>query len=164
MRESLRNHTILLFLSAASAAVSGCTPKYVSAADLGYTSDHNHSAYTQQGYTSGAYYQAAQYTLPASRYGATAGSRQMSLRPACNEYVAPCGFMRVVPIYPIYQVAVQPEPIAEVPTVTLPEAEPAPVITYEPAPTPIPEPVYSEPAYHWPEPETDMPSWKPLRK
>lgn len=99
-----------------------------------------------------------------SRYGNSGGGAE--LRPPCGVQVAPCGFMSVVPVYPIYQVEAPPpppEPIVEI------FDEPPTVEYYEPSPTvfldpePIPEPVY-EPVHSWPEPENPVQSWTPIRK
>lgn len=95
-----------------------------------------------------------------SHYGYAA--QNTGLRPACQQQAAPCGFMRVVPIYPIYQVEVpQAVPVPTYETYV----EPPVVEIYEPEPIPMyePEPEYT-PMEHWPEPEAPIQSWQPLRK
>lgn len=156
---------ILLVGSALCAALTACGPRYVTAESLsgqahagsyggvyaqGGASQYN---YSQDNYSQETYAQA--YTQQKSRYGYQAG-----LRAPCDEVQTPCGFMRVVPVYPVYQYVTpaEPEPVVEVPTISTPEPEP--VVIYEPEP----EPVYTPSIQHWPDPETEVPSWKPLRK
>lgn len=153
-------------------ALTACGPRLVPVESLSgysqsgsygdaYTQDH----YSQAGYSQGAYSQGPytqSYASQKSRYGHQASA---GLRAPCEEAYAPCGFMRVLPIYPVYQYVIptEPEPVVEVPTISLPDPEP--VVIYEAyEPEPIPEPVYAPAPYHWPEPETEVPSWKPLRK
>lgn len=76
--------------------------------------------------------------------------------------------MRVIPVYPVYQI-VTPAPVTyeetyvEAPAIV----EPPIVIMPEPTPEVYIEPersVYTPEPHHWPEPETPVPSWTPLRK
>jgi len=86
------------------------------------------------------------------------------LRSACDIDVQSCGFMRVVPVYPVYQVVTAPPVVETPPPVTLTEAEP-PVIVLPPEPAPEP-PVYTPPPVQefWPEPATPIKRWTPPRK
>ena len=99
----------------------------------------------------------AQTNFAQTRYGDVVGAS--GLRPACNVQAAPCGFMTVVPVYPIYQIAAEREPVVEI------FNEPPVVEIFEPEPEIYiePEPVY-EPMDHWPEPAAPVQSWKPIRK
>lgn len=157
---------ILVVGSALCAALTACGPRYVPAESLSgqahagsYGGAYAQNASSQYNYAQSGYTHA--YTQQKSRYGNQAG-----LRAPCAEVHAPCGFMRVVPVYPVYQYVTpaEPEPVVEVPTISLPDPEPAPVMIYEPEPVYEPAPIYEPAPYHWPEPEAEVPSWKPLRK
>lgn len=120
-------------------------------------------AYHQGGYSQSAYaYQGAQesQTTYRSRYGDT-------LRGSCDIEIQTCGFMTVVPVYPVFQIVTAP-PAPDVPvTVEAPPAytpEPMPeppVVILPPEPEP---PAYVPPVQHWPEPTTPPPVWTPPRK
>ena len=114
-----------------------------------YGADYN-SGYADVNMTSGV----------SSRYGYS----ESGLRSACDIDVQSCGFMRVVPVYPVYQVVTAPPVVETPPPVTLTEAEP-PVIVLPPEPAPEP-PVYTPPPVQefWPEPATPIKRWTPPRK
>jgi len=124
-----------------------------------YVSDQSSYGYEydQSGY---------QYGQVSSRYGDAQfidGTYSGALRGPCNYTAQNCGMMQVVPVYPIYQVATYPEPqpapIVDVPTITLPPAQPEPIVISEPD-----LPVYEPPVAYWPEPETPITTWEPKRK
>ena len=149
-----------------TAAITDCSPTYQSSAygqggtgfeqaQYGYDYVSGQSAYDYAG--SQAY--SAGYS---SRYG-EAFSVEAELRGPCGYAQNSCGMMRVVPVYPVYQVAVPQAPevqSVEVPTITITEPEPLTVEIFEPEPEPVYEPVTD----FWPEPETPIQSWEPLRK
>jgi len=154
MTKHLHVLKLLLIAGCGGVALTACVPgqygydaRDVAASSGQYGADYGQANFGQYG---GNFTQA--------RYGEAINAS--SLRPPCETQVAPCGFMTVVPVYPIYQVAAppQPEPVVEIfepPTVEI--FEPEPTVIYEP------EPIY-EPMDHWPEPETPTQSWKPIRK
>lgn len=156
MGKVFRNFRVVLIGGICSAAVTACAPSsHISTHDAYMQGDYG---YSQTGYG----YESSQANVAPhrSRYGG-------ELRGPCEGVVQSCGMMAVVPVYPVYQVVTVPQP-PEVPVVTY---EPAPVIVYEPAPEPVytPEPVYEAPVYepsvqHWPEPDTPVRDWQPLRK
>ncbi len=148
--------------------LTACGPRYVPAETLsGYASTgsyggaHAQDSYSQSGYSHTGHAHTG-YAQAKSRYGHAFAGGQSGLQPPCSAAHTPCGFTRVLPVYPVYQYVTAQETIVEAPTVSVPE--PAPIVVYEPAPEPIPEPVYTPSIQHWPEPDVDVPSWKPLRK
>ena len=169
------NKISLFFIgSICSAAVTACTPTYQTSAydqggygfdqaEYGYDYVSGQSAY---GYEQGAYDFGAAQGFNAnfsSRYG-EAFSEGAALRGPCAYTQQSCGMMRVVPVYPIYQVTVPQAPqvqAVEVPTITLPDPEPLAIEIYEPEPEP---PVYEPVTNFWPETDAPVESWKPLRK
>ena len=166
MTRPIRNFKLVLLCVIGGATVSACSPKHQMhgqhASDQ-YAYEHSNAGqYSSEQY--GAAYRAAGYQSQVrSRYGDAVQSA--SLRPACNAFINPCGFMKVVPVYPVYQIAAPVQetyvaPVEEPPVVVMPEPE-LPVYV-EPA---LPEPpVYIPAPQHWPEPETPVQSWEPLRK
>lgn len=158
MRRFSKITKIILIGGLSSAAITACAPaSHMSGHDAYMQAGYG---YSQMGYGSS---QAAMTTYN-SRYGG-------QLRGACHVEVQTCGFMQVVPVYPIYQYVSAPH------TPDVPTIEEPPVVIYEPAPEPvyIPEPVQPEPLPYvpptyippiqsWPDPETPPPSWTPLRK
>ena len=75
--------------------------------------------------------------------------------------------MAVVPVYPVYQVitpiAAAPEvQQVEVPTITIAEPEPVTIEIFDQEP--VFESKYEPVTDFWPEPETPVQSWKPIRK
>lgn len=176
----MRKLKFALICVAGTATITACSPRHHMTGQYGadqyayghhnmsqYGYEHTYgSEYSSEYY--GADYQAAgQHTQLRSRYGNAA--QTSSLNAGCDEYVNPCGFMKVVPVYPIYQIAVPVQetyvepyvaPVEETPIIVMPEPElPAYVEPTLPDPIPyVPEP------QHWPEPETPVTSWAPLRK
>ena len=149
----------LLVGGAACVVLTACGPRFVPAETLSshisagsYGGAYAQGSYSQAGYTHPGYTQAK------SRYGQAFAGGQSGLQPPCSAAHTPCGFTRVLPVYPVYQYVTAQETIVEAPTVSVPE--PAPAVIYEPAP----EPVYTPSVQHWPEPDVETPSWKPLRK
>jgi len=119
------------------------------------------SGYSEYGYgTNSGYADANMTTIARSRYGYT----ESGLRSGCDMEVQSCGFMRVVPVYPVYQIVTAPPVVKTPPPVTVAEPEP-PVIVLPPEPTPEP-PVYTPPPVQefWPEPATPIQTWTPPRK
>ena len=151
MGKSAKTYHLILVAALGAAAVSACAPSYKMSAydtsmDAGY-------GYAQSAY--GYSYETQSTATYSSRYGG-------ELRGGCQIEVQSCGFMTVVPVYPVYQI-VTPPPVPEVPVVEVPQVvEPDPIPYVEP--TPYVEPVYQPPVHHWPEPETPPPVWTPLRK
>ena len=172
MVNRLQRLTILLACGAAGLILTACGPRYVPIDTLGHGNSQSQGAYYQQGYSQHAAYRGASanthYSEKKSRYGYETAGQPHGLQAPCGEVFAPCGFTRVLPVYPIYQVTAptKPEPAAEVPTIDI--TEPEPVMIYEPAPEPeyiyTPDSVHTPAPYHWPEPEAEVPSWAPLRK
>jgi len=151
-----------------TAAITACTPTYQTSAygqggtgfeqaQYGYDYASGQSAY---GYNQGLYdYGTAQ----GFNYG-NAFNGGAALRGPCTHTAQSCGMMAVVPVYPVYQVitplpAPEVQPV-EVPTITIEEPRPLTVEIFDPEPEPIYEPVTN----FWPEPETPVQSWEPLRK
>lgn len=159
MVNRIQRFQILLACTAVCVSLTACGPRYVPVESLsGYSqAGYSGGAYSQGAYSQGTYAQS--YTQQKTRYGHQASA---GLRAPCAAVSAPCGYMRVLPVYPVYQYVIptEPEPVVEVPTVSWPDPEP--IVVYEPEP--IPEPVYEPAPYHWPDPEAEVPSWKPLRK
>jgi len=164
MTKPIHIRKLLLIASLGSLALTACVP-----GQYAYDSTQSGAEYGQYGAEYGQYgAQSGQYSaqygggFAQTRYGAGfSQTSSASLRPACNAQAAPCGYMTVLPVYPIYQVAApQPDPVVEI-------YEPPVVETYEPEPTiiyePEPEPVFT-PIDHWPEPAAPVQSWKPIRK
>jgi len=149
----------ILIASLGSLALTACIPGQE------YLSDHIQNNALSSQY--GADY--AQYNAGFGQANYGNFTNATALRPPCQVQVAPCGFMAVVPVYPIYQVAVPTvrEPIVEIfeepPAVEYFEPEPTVYIEPEPIPYVEPEPVYT-PMEHWPEPSTPIPIWTPKRK
>jgi len=160
---------LMLIAGLGGATLTACVP-----GQYAYETEQTHAEFGQYGADYAPY--GAQYGAQSGQYGneyaQSASSFQRTrygdvqnagLRPPCEVQATPCGFMTVVPVYPVYQVVTQtapePEPIIET------YVEPPVVEIYEPEPTVIvePEPVYT-PMHHWPEPETPVQSWKPIRK
>lgn len=173
MTKKIHNLRLTLIAGLASLAVTACVPgQYAyetneAGANAGY---YDNSAYYggQYGYEAGNYGQ-YEANVSTSRYGIYGAATNTSgLRPGCDMQMAPCGFMRVVPVYPIYQVTAPqtPAPVVEAPAVEIYEPEPAVIYEPEPVyePAPEPEPVYTPPPSYWPEPDTPVQSWKPIRK
>jgi len=152
---------LLLIAGLGGATLTGCVP-----GQYAYETEPTAANYGQYGAQSGQYggEYGAQYTQSAASYGQSRYGNT-GLRPACDVQVAPCGFMTVVPVYPIYQVVTQPEPLPAPEPIIETYVEPPVVEIYEPEPIPYvePAPIY-EPMHHWPEPETPVQSWKPIRK
>jgi len=157
---------------AASAVLAGCSASshnmtYQDADSLlsgysssayGYGYDSGHSNY---GYDYNSGYADVNMTSSArSRYGYS----EAALRSGCDMDVQSCGFMRVVPVYPVYQIVTAPPVVETPPPVTILEPEP-PVIVLPPEPAPEP-PVYTPPPVQefWPEPATPVKRWTPPRK
>lgn len=139
MVTSVRNLKSLLISTLGCVVLSACS--------------QSHHMYEQEAYAS---------TQVTSRYGYAASTSQTT--EDCAYEVHPCGFMRVVPVYPIYQIVtpIPAEPVIESPVISVPEPT---IYVEEPEPYIEPElPVYVPPTQHWPEPETPAPSWTPLRK
>lgn len=142
-------------------AISACAPSYkMSSYDTSMSSGNGYSQ-SAYGYDAvSAYgasfgYEQAAVTTHRSRYGG-------ELRGGCQVGTHPCGMMAVVPVYPVYQYATQPS-APEVQVVEVPQIiEPEPIPYVEP--TPYVEPAYEPPVHHWPEPETPVIDWTPLRK
>lgn len=145
----------LLLCGFGAAGLAACSP---SSKNMNYHQADNYlSGYSQSGYGYEQSYSYDQMQVSASRYG------DLGLRPACEMQVKSCGFMTVVPVYPVYQFVTAP-PVAEAPpTITLPEPAPEPpVIVLPPDPEP---PVYTPPSPEfWPTPETPIETWTPPRK
>ena len=159
MVNRLRRIKNLIVGGAACVVLTACGPRYVPAETF--------SSHASAGSYGGAYAQDSQshtghahtgYAQAKSRYGHAFSGGQPGLQPPCSAAHTPCGFTRVLPVYPVYQYVTAQETIVEAPTVTVPEPEP--IVIYEPTP----EPVYTPSIQHWPEPEVEVPSWKPLRK
>lgn len=127
---------------------------------LVYEGGNAHSGYYQSEYSQQAHTPPYQ-THMKSRYG---HGQADGLQPPCVEVLAPCGFMRVVPVYPVYQRVIESVSVPGVNVPTVHITEPEPVYHYEPEVIHEPAPVYEPAPYHWPEPEAQVPSWKPLRK
>jgi len=184
MVNRIKRFHILLVGSAVCLSLSACGPRYVPAEALGYgtgysqgsyagadysQASYSQNAYSQNTYSQNAYSQGAnaqgnfaQSNGQKSRYGhQTSGG----LQAPCGEALAPCGFMRVVPVYPVYQYVI---PTVDESVVAVSEPEPVyhpePEVTYVPEVTYEPEPVYTPSVQHWPEADAVVQSWKPLRK
>ncbi len=164
MTNNIHRLKFILIAGLGSLALTACVP-----GQYGYETGQSGAGYGQYGTQAdlyGAQQFGAQYGAGFTQSAYGAGFNQAAntgLRPTCNAQAAPCGFMRVVPVYPIYQVSVpQREPVVQIfdPPPPPPVAE-----IYEPEPIPYvePDPVY-EPVHHWPEPVTPVQSWKPIRK
>lgn len=152
MRDFVQNFRLILIGGTCCAVIAACAPSsQMTAYDANMQSSYG---YSQTGYG----YESSETRVEThkSRYGG-------QLRGACEVAVPTCGFMQVVPVYPVYQIVTAPQ-VVDVPVVEAP-----PTVVYEPAPEPvyIPElelPTYVPPVQHWPEPETPAPTWTPLRK
>lgn len=142
----------LLICGVGTAGLVACAPSSQNIAH--HQADMYLSGYSYTGY---GYEQTETTTVLSSRYG------ESGLRPACEVRFETCGFMTVVPVYPVFQIVTAP-PVAEEPPViimTEPEPEP-PVILLPPEPEP---PIYIPPVpEHWPTPETPVEPWTPPRK
>ena len=157
MTKHIHSLKLILIAGLGSFALTACVP-----GQYAYETESSGADFGQYGAQSGQYGGAyganfAQTNFAQTRYGDAVGAS--GLRPACNVQAAPCGFMTVVPVYPIYQIAAEPEPVVEI------FNEPPVVEIFEPEPEIYiePEPVY-EPMDHWPEPAAPVQSWKPIRK
>lgn len=174
MTKPMRNLKFALICAAGAATITACSPRHHMSSQYGadqYAYGHHntsqHGSEYSSEYYAADYHAAGQHTQLRSRYGSAAHST--SLNAGCDEYVNPCGFMKVVPVYPIYQIAAPVQeayaepyvaPLEEAPIVVMPEPE-LPVYVEPTLPDPIP---YVAEPQHWPEPETPVTSWAPLRK
>ena len=158
----------IALICAASAIFAGCSASsknmaYQDADSLlsGYSSSAYGygSGYSEYGYNSG-YADGNMTTIASSRYG----YNESGLRSGCDIQVQSCGFMRVVPVYPVYQIVTAPPVVETPPPVTVIEPEP-PVIVLPPEPAPEP-PIYTPPPVQefWPEPAAPIERWTPPRK
>ena len=153
----------IALICVASAVVAGCS---ASSHNMTYQdADSLISGYSSSAYGYGYDYHSS-YTdgnmtaIASSRYGHT----EAGLRSGCDMQVQSCGFMRVVPVYPVYQIVTAPPVVETPPPVTVVEPEP-PVIVLPPEPIPEP-PVYTPPPVQefWPEPAAPVKRWTPPRK
>ena len=151
---TLRNFKTLLICSVGTAGLVACAPSSQTIAHHQadtYLSGYSHSSY--------GYEQTETTTIVKSRYG------DAGLRPACEVQIETCGFMTVVPVYPVYQIVTAPPVVEEPPVVVIPEPLPEPeppVIVLPPEPEP---PIYVPPTpEYWPTPETPIEPWTPPRK
>jgi len=155
MTNQFQSLKLILIAGLGSFALTACVPGQYAydSAEYSATSGQYDAGYSQSGYSQN------NVGFTQSRYGDTINA---SLRPPCQVQASPCGYTTVVPVYPIYQIPIAPEPVPE-PVVEI--FEPPVVEIFEPEPTVIvePEPIYT-PMEHWPEPSTPIESWKPIRK
>jgi len=133
--------------------LSACAPSYHGFANTEYSQSSYGYSHTEYGYSETQ----AQTFAAQSRYG------EAGLRPACDVQINSCGFMAVVPVYPVYQIVTAPPAVEEPPLIVIQDPVPEPpVIVLPPDPEP---PVYVPPApEHWPTPETPIKPWTPPRK
>jgi len=101
MTKNIQSLKLSVMAGLASLAFTACVPGQYAyeTTDAGANAGYYGGQYDgQYGYQSGEY---AQYGTQVSntRYGVAAHSS--GLRPGCDMQAAPCGFMRVVPVYPI---------------------------------------------------------------
>lgn len=155
------NFKLLLITALGGVTLSACTQSQYNDGYGQYGADSSqygsgpaqyNSGYAQSRYGGAAYSSGGQY--------ASGG-----LRTDCSGHIAPCGFMQVVPVYPIYQVEAAPAPapvIEHIPEPVVEIFEPAPTIIVEPEP--VFEPYEYTPRETWPELETPAPVWTPIRK
>ena len=168
MRKFIKNTKVSLISGISILAVTACTHSQ-------HTSAYNQ---TGHGYENAAY--GYDYVSGQSNSNTTYKSRYGDeLRGSCEVVIETCETVAFVPVYPVYQIItptfgkvpdVQP---VEVPTIPLPEPEPVTIEFYEPEPeAPVYEPPVYEPAppvyepvtNYWPEPDTPVETWEPLRK
>ena len=187
MFKTINRISVFVIGGICTAAITACSPTYQTSAygqgaygqsvygqggtgfehaQYGYDYVSDQSAY---GYNQGIYdYGAAQgfnagFSAP---YG-NAFSGGAALRGSCGFTPQNCGMMAVVPVYPVYQVitpiAAAPEvQQVEVPTITIAEPEPVTIEIFDQEP--VFESEYEPVTDFWPEPETPVQSWKPIRK